>query len=450
MKIFSIILAVLLVILVLLGVGLQMFLTKGLTTALNQGVFPAVKGMYGLNMSITNASVNLLKGNAELDGFSVRNLKGYEEPMLLTFDQCLLELDMLSLLKRDPVVIDQVTVAGAKLFIERNKERQFNIQELAEALKPVESSEAPTTSTPAPTQQPAPEQPSAPSETAPAPKPVPVHIRQIAVDTLVKYTDSKRGKHYDLTLRLTGADLFTVPAADQPESLIVLRGSLAHKEDAFATDLNALVKPLTDPQSPTFTATGSILNIDADFLRELLEKNDMQSTSFSVEPSVTCTDGRLDGSQINLTLKELKVYGADIGSLTLKLPLGNTLTHPVIDLPGALSSVLSDQGLKIGKTVGLRELQKEFGLGTNTTARGMLIDGLTNNVKELRENPELQELIQQVVPGVSTNSASTNKPLGETVGDALSEQLGKSVKELEGNEAVKESLRNLGKSLFGN
>ncbi|MGE4488639.1 MAG: AsmA family protein [Kiritimatiellales bacterium] len=446
MKILSIILAVLLIILVLLGVGLQMFLT----TALNQGVFPAVKGLYGLDMSITHASVNLFKGNAELNGFFVRNLKGYEEPMLLTFDRCRLELDMLSLLKRDPVVIDQVTVAGAKLFIERNKERQFNIQELAEALKPVESAEAPTTSTPAPTQQPAPEQPSAPPETAPAPKPVPVHIRQIAVDTLVKYTDSKRGKHYDLTLRLTGADLFTVPSADQPESLIVLRGSLAHKEDAFATDLNALVKPLTDPQNPTFTATGSILDIDADFLRELLEKNDMQSTSFSVKPSITCTSGRLDGSQINLTLRELKVYGADIGSLTLKLPLSGTLTRPAVDLPGALNSVLSEQGLKIGKTVGLRELQKEFGLGTNTTARGMLIDGLTNNVKELRENPELQELIQQIVPGAPTNAASTNKPLGETVGDALSEQLGKSVKELEGNEAVKESLRNLGKSLFGN
>ena len=42
MKTVMTVLMVLLVIAVLLGVGLQMFLTRGLTTALNQGVFPAV------------------------------------------------------------------------------------------------------------------------------------------------------------------------------------------------------------------------------------------------------------------------------------------------------------------------------------------------------------------------------------------------------------------------
>ncbi|MFA7368874.1 MAG: hypothetical protein WC334_04445, partial [Kiritimatiellales bacterium] len=145
MKTLGIILAALLLIVVLLGVGLQMFLTKGLTTALNRRVFPVVKSMYGLDMSITNASVNLLKGTAELDGFTVRNLKGYEEPTLLTFDKCLLEVEMLSLLKRDPVVIQMAEAKGATLIIERNKEELFNVKELADALKPVESKEAPRT-----------------------------------------------------------------------------------------------------------------------------------------------------------------------------------------------------------------------------------------------------------------------------------------------------------------
>lgn len=449
MKTLGIILAVLLVIVALLGIGLQMFLTKGLTTALNQGVFPAVKSMYGLEMAVTNASVNLFKGTAELDGFTVRNLKGYEEPYLITFDKCRLEIEMMSLLKRNPVVIKRAEAKGATLVVERNKEKLFNVKELADALKPVESAKAP-----APQQQPVPQQTPAPqpapsAEPAPA-KPVPVQIRRLAIAVLVKYTDSGRNKTYDLNLRLTGSDLFTVPAEGQPNSLLVLRGSLAHDKNSFVTDLNAILEPLTNPQSPSFNATGSILDIDAAFLGDLLRKNNLESSSFSVKPSVTCTQGALQGSRIDVVLNNLKIYGEEIGDTTLKLPLSGTLGDPVLDLTGALQSLFSEQSVKIGKAIGLREIRKQLGASTNAAPRDMLISGLTNNVKEISDSPALQQLIQQVAPGAqSTNSVTTNQSLGEAVGNALSEQLGKNVKELEGNDAVKESLKSLGNSLFG-
>ena len=460
MKILGIILTVLLVIVALLGFGLQMFLTKGLTTALNQGVFPAVKGMYGLDMSITNASVNLFKGNAVLEGFSVRNLKGYEEPTLLTFDRCRLNVELLSLIKRDPVVISLVEADGATLVIERNKEHKFNVKELADALKPVESAELAEAAS-APRQQPAaqktepapaesPTEPSAKPAAKPA-KPIPIHIRRIAIDTLVKYVvDSGKKKEYDLKLRLTGSDIFTIPSPEQSDSFFVLRGSLEHNEDAFATDLNAIVKPLTDPKNPSFTATGKILGIDADFLRDLLEKNDMSCSSFSIEPSITCKNGQLNGSSISLILNDLVFLGAKIGDTALTLPINGTLWNRQYEITGAINELVTKHSAQIGKAVLQHELQKQLGVSTNAAPRDMLIGGLTNNVKEIEESPALQELIQQVVPGGSqTNAAVTNKSLGEAVGDVLSEQLGKSVKELDGNEAVKESLRNLGKSIFG-
>jgi hypothetical protein len=450
MKTLGIILAVLLVIVAMLGVGLQMFLTKGLTTALNQGVFPAVKSMYGLDMSITNASVNLLKGTAELDGFTVRNLKGYEEPYLLTFDKCLLEVEMMSLIKREPVVIKLAKAEGATLVIERNKEKLFNVKELADSLKPVESQETPASS--APQQKPAPQQTPAP-QTAPAAepvkaKPIPVHIRRIAVDVLVRYTDSGRNKSHNLNLRLTGSDIFTVPAEGQPSTFLVLRGSLAHEKDSFATDLNAIIEPLTDPKAPSFNATGSIADISAEFLGDLLKKNEMESSSFSIKPSITCTKGTLNGSRIELTLNKLKMYGTDIGDTTLKLPLNGTLQKPSLDITGAIQSLFSEQGIKIGKALGLRELKKQLGADANATPRDMLISGLTNNVKELSDSPALQQLIEQVAPGTN-NAATTNQTLGDAIGNALSEQLGKNVKELDGNDAVKQSLKSLGNSLFG-
>jgi hypothetical protein len=433
MKILGIILTVLLVIIALLGIGLQMFLTSGLTTALNQHVFPAVKSMYGLDMSITNASVNLFKGTAELDGLVVRNLKGYEEPYLLTFDKCLLDVEMMSLLKRDPIVISLAEAEGATVIVERNQDRNFNIKELADALKPAESPTSPGSQqqpVPPQTQPPAPQQPSPPA--SPAEKqaePIPIHIRRIAADTAVKYVDSKLDREYSLNLRLTGSDIFTVPAEDQPNSLFVLRGSLADDEQAFATDLNAIVEPLTDPQNPTFNATGSILDINADFLRDLLRKNDMEVDSFSVKPSVVCTKGRLEGSQIDLIFNNLKIYDTEIGETTLKLPLTGTLQRPVLDLTHAVQSFFSEQSLNIGKAIGLHELRKQLGVRTNAAPREILIGGLTNNVKEITESPELQQLIKQVIPD---GLQSTN-----------------SVKKDTDSESVKESLKSLGTSLFG-
>ena len=441
MKTPGIILAVLLVIVALLGVGLQMFLTKGLTTALNQNVFPAVKSMYGLEMSITNASVNLLKGSAELNGFAVRNLKGYEEPYLLTFDKCRLEVEIMSLLKRDPVVIKLAEAKGATLVVERNKAQLFNVKELADSLKQVESKGAPASE---------PQQKPAPSAEPVKTKPVPVHIRRIAVDSLVKYTDSGRNKTYDLNLRLTGSDLFTVPAEGQPNSLLVLRGALSHDKNSFATDLNAILEPLTNPQSPSFNATGGILDIDAGLLGDLLKNNNMQSRSFSIKPSITCAKGNLKGSRIDLVLNDLSIHGTKIGDTALKLPLNGTLQQPTLDLTGALRSLFSEQGVNIGKALGLKELKKQLGVNANATSREMVVGGLSNNVKEVAESPALQQLIQQVTPGSQpTNSAVTNQTLGESVGNALAEQLGQNVKELDSNDEVKQSLKSLGNSLFG-
>ncbi len=455
MKTLGIILSVLLVIIVLLVAGLQMFLTKGLTTALNQGAFPAVKSMYGLEMSITNASVNLFKGSALLEGFTVRNLKGYEEPYLITFDKCLLEVEIMSLLKRDPVVIKLAEAKGATLVIERNKEKLFNVKELADALKPVGSTtnqepQAPQQQTSTPT----PEKETPPSTTPDVAKakPIPVHIRRVAVDILVKYTDSKQNKTYDLNLRMTGNDLFTVPAIGQPNSLLVLRGSLPHNKDSFTTDLNAILEPLTDPANPSFNATGSILDINADFLGNLLKKNEMESRSFSIKPSITCNKGQLNGSRIDLVLNDLKIYGTAIGDTTLKLPLNGTLKRPVLDITGAIQSLFSEQGLKIGKAVGLRELKKglskKLGVDVNAPTEQVLMQGLTNQVKEIAESPALQQLIQQVAAGTN-DATTTSNSLGQAVGNALSEQLDKNGKAFEGNREVKDALKSLGTSLFG-
>lgn len=435
MKAIKIILITLLVLVILLAVGLQLFLSKGLTSTLNGTVFPTVRKMYGLNMSIETATVSLFGGSAKLEGFTLRNLKGYQEPNLLTFDRCELDIDLMSLLRRDPIVIDLAEADGLVVTVERNEQRKFNVQELAEALKPVESAEE--------EKAPGPEPEPAPTEEM---EPIPVHLRRLAADGTLRLINIEGDNDYTLSLRLTGSDLFTVPKAGQKSSLIVLRGALEHDDDAFVTDLNIILEPLTDPQNPTFTASGSILDIDADFLSDLLRKNDMDSTSFSIKPSINSVGGELSGSKVELILNDLEIYNTAIGDTVLMLPIYGTLRSPRISLTPALQTLFSEQAAKIGKAVGMRELKKELGLDPDAkVSRESLMSGLTNSVKEIEESPALQDLINQVAPGATTNTSSTatNKSTKEAVGDALIEQLEKNVKELEGNEAVRDTLRSL-------
>ncbi len=475
MKTFGIILVVLLMIVALLGAGLQLFLTKELTTVLNQSVFPAVKSRYGLDLSITKASVNLFKGRAELDGFTVRNLKGYQEPCLLTFDKCLIEIEMMSLLKRDPVIIKLIEAKGATLVLERNQERKFNVKELADTFKPVESSGTIVS------QQTV-------SATEPS-KPVPVHIRKIAVDALVKCINLEWIGNIDMNFRLTGSDLFTVPAAGQPDSLIVLRGEQADKKEHFVTDISAILSPLTDPKNPTFNITGDISGVDERLLGGLLKKNKMESGPLSIKPSIVCQNGQLKGSRMDLVLSALKIYGTEIGNTTLKAPLNGTLQSPALDLTDALNSLFSEQSVKIGTAIGLRKLRKEPGAKTKAAASVTLTndvkevsvtpaalppvepvaadtpvttnklsgeaadqplaDQLSKSAKELRDSPALQQLIEHVAADLqTTNSTATNKTSGKATGEALADQLNKTYKELEDNKAVKESLKNLGNSLL--
>jgi len=392
MKKRTILLLVLLVVLGLLGFGLQRFLTEGLTAALNNTILPAVKSEYGLDVRIEKASVTLLKGRAELHGLSVRNLEGYEEPTLLTVDSFLLKFDMMSLLKHDPIIITLAEANGVALTVERNEHRNINIQELIEKLQ---ATAKPSNQDLEAMGRDLPLEEKVPLAVTGAAGQCPLHFRRIAIDGTVLYADPKRNRTLPMNLRLTGSDLFTVPAEGQPDSLLVLRGSLADDENAFVTDLNAIVKPLTDPANPNFNATGSVLDIDAELLKELLDKNDMASGPFSIKPSITCNRGKIKGSYIDLTLTDLEIYGAKLGDTTLPLQLKGTLQKPVFDMTAALQALFSAQSVNILKTIGLKDLGLQLGGGepSDTTATNplitlsdVLIEQLEKNVKEVKSD----------------------------------------------------------------
>ena len=119
----------------------------------------------------------------------------------------------------------------------------------------------------------------------------------------------------------------------------------------------------------------------------------------------------LDGSSINVQLRNLKVYDSKIGDTTLSIPVQGPLMAPTIDLTGVLQSLFSENA-------------------------GNLLNALIQkNVK-----PEKKK----------SDEKPDGKPAKDaSVSDVLVDKLGGSVKEIDGNEDLKKSLRELGNSLFG-
>ncbi len=404
-----ILLIVLVLVLILLGFGAQIFLTRGLTSVLNETVFPKLKAQYGLDAGIENAEVHLLKGQAVVTGLTVMNPTNYVKPVLLSAERCTVRIEWKSLLKRNPIVVKQVLISGAELTVERNKEHDINVRDLSDILR-----HPPKTKAPDGVAQPAPQESRPAAAASKKSKPVSVQFLRIEADGTLLYTDRVLKNKYPLRFELAGNNLFTVPQQGQPSTLITLRGSLADDPSVFETDLSAFIEPLTDLENPTFNATGSIKNIDPKLIEKLLRKNDLKSGPFSVHPSVACREGRLDGSSVDLMLTSLEYQNTKIGDTTLHVPVAGTLQNRTYDLTTALQSLFSNNAGNILKALMKKEVSPK---------------------KSPSDKPQ--------------DSPAAEPQADESASDLLVDKLGKSVKEIDDNPELKKSLRELSNSLFG-
>ena len=413
----SIILIILVLVLILLGFGAQIFATRALNNVLNKRVIPEIKEQYGLDVSFKSAEVNLLKRRADLSGILVRNPIGFQNPTLLSIHHGRVAINLKSLIQRNPIIIDMIQLNGVEMDIERNKDRQVNVRDFSE----IAAVQAPTENQTSPVA----EQPTGTREFHRSAKkeaqPISLHFRRIEAEGAVIYTDRILRKKYQMNLELSAKNIFTAPEAGQLSTLITLRGGAADDPSRFATDLSVFMSPLTNLERPTFNATGSVENMDPALIEELLSKNDLNSGSFSVRPSIACKHGQLDGSSIGVALNDVEYNGTPIGSPILSIPVKGSLwalSLQSIDLTGALQSLLSDNAGSILKAV----LQKN-------------------------SKPKSRKL-QDIKPTDKNTPADTPKEEKKT-GDLLVDKLGSKVKEIDESEETKQLLRELGNSLFG-
>jgi len=433
--------------------GLHLFLQHGLTKIMREVVLPRIEEETGVRASVGRLAINLPNGRLYLKEVEIRNPEGFLLENMASIERIVLEVDMLSLLKQEPIRVKKVEIENGLLNIIRNQDGDWNVSSGSEDLPPPAGGQAiPEVERPvtgqgeAVVQAPVEEPPTLPE----------VLIEALQCNAKVRYLDFKLNQ-LDLVLELdlTGSNLSTQkePAASWGDLFLI--GSLGSQRTRFVTDLHLRLAPVIDPQTPSFDLTGKVLEIDPRILEKVYNDLGIRSAPFGLDPRIYCRDGWFKESGVTLNLSNVvfedklahQLGGmASIEGLRFSFPIEGSLQNPEVDLQRALhhaiggnAQTLLDSFLKgaAAKEAGLEELPE------NLTEAVVAVLG--EHVEEIGESEAVQEILKDLAGG---DASDTNAP-APISSDVLIDILGEQVEEIGENEELKKELKNLGNWLFG-
>ncbi|VUD47884.1 hypothetical protein TDB9533_01119 [Thalassocella blandensis] len=143
MKVFKIVLALVLVLVLLIGGAIYYVLTN-LNALVKQIVESEGPKITHTTVQLNEVDLEPLKGRGELKGFKIGNPGGYTSEHLLKWDSILLHIDPQSL-QTDVIVIEEFGVSGVNIKVEQ-KGKTTNVQDLLKALPSGSSSSSETSS----------------------------------------------------------------------------------------------------------------------------------------------------------------------------------------------------------------------------------------------------------------------------------------------------------------
>lgn len=137
MKIFKIIVALILVLVLLVG-GITYYVLSNLNGIVKKVVESEGPKVTHTTVNLNEVDIQPFKGKGELKGFKIGNPAGFDSEYLLKWDSILLHLDPQSL-KTDVIVIDDFGISGVNIKLEQ-KGKTTNVQELLKVFKSDDSS----------------------------------------------------------------------------------------------------------------------------------------------------------------------------------------------------------------------------------------------------------------------------------------------------------------------
>ena len=113
-----------------------------------------------------------------------------------------------------------------------------------------------------------------------------------------------------------------------------------HADDLMRLQIYIKHAPLVDINHLSFNLRGNIKEVNPHLFGLYLEKPGINYSTFDLEPNIVCRSGRLDGSEVKICLKDIKIgQGSnitEINELQFITPLSGSFKKPKFDIHEAL------------------------------------------------------------------------------------------------------------------
>ena len=113
-----------------------------------------------------------------------------------------------------------------------------------------------------------------------------------------------------------------------------------HADDLMKLQIYIKHAPIVDINHLSFNLRGNIKEVNPHLFGLHLEKPGINFSTFDLEPNIVCSSGRLDGSEVKICLKDIKVgQGSnitEINELQFITPLSGSFKKPKFDIHKAL------------------------------------------------------------------------------------------------------------------
>lgn len=356
MKTFFRVILILVLLLVVAVFGLNLFLEKGLTPAI-QKALPAVEEKLGAPVSVGKASVSLFQGSVVLEDVSVGNPEGFNQPHLFSLARSVQDIALWPLITKQEIRVEEVTIENSDLTVVRNKDGLINLEVILANLK----KGADETTEPAPEEKPE-EQP----EQEPTPLP-PFELEQLFVSSLLTYVQEKSsGEPFNLGLQLkiTGKEIGTIGEPTDRGTLSIV-GNLAGNQELFVINLDGKIAPITDPLKPTFEVEGKVNSVQLAMFEVFQKDFKLKGGMMGLDMVLHAKDGIFDPekSQVRVLINQPDL-GSGMGlpsgfqpaSLTFPVKVSGTVQEPKVNFMAGLK-----EGIKnaIASGVGIDQLKEQ-------------------------------------------------------------------------------------------
>ncbi len=349
-KIIKMLAGILTIVFFVLVMGLQLFLSQGLTRSIQNRVLPLIRARTGLDASVDRVSANPLMGSFSLHGVRIANPPGFDETDFFFLSRGSVTIGLLDMLKGGAAGIRRARASDGWLTVVRNSDGAVNVREIGRAFQIAAVANKPAAATP-------PGDDGAESSSIRSG----FRVDDIKAKFLARYVDHvlqpaapvQLSVHLDVRLR----NIVNQGPPDVLSGAVSARCVMTGVDDRGVIQLHGMVGPVDDPARLSFVASAKIEDLSVGLFRSLAEEQDMKLGWVSGSVNLQCNDGVFDPekSGLRLTFHETgftgqmkeKMQGLEkLDRFTVVVPIGGTLTDPRVNVQGAIQqAMLSDEVL---------------------------------------------------------------------------------------------------------